>query len=239
MSSTEQGETTGGTDGRTDHVVIVGCGRVGAGLARRLATEGMTVAIIDKRKESFRRLPAGLDVQRVVGIGFDRDVLRDAGIERASSLAAVTNGDNSNIVIARVARERFQVPRVVARIYDPRRAAVYERLGIPTVATVERTIEHVLRRMMPDAGGVAWVDPSARVALVERDLPAAMAGRPLHELEEAGVSRVMTVRRLGVALLPSPDLIGQEGDVVHIAVASDHLDHLDRRLAGSDHGRTH
>ncbi len=154
-------------DERTNHVVIVGCGRVGSGLARRLTSEGHTVAVIDKRKEAFRRIPIDVDVQRLVGIGFDRELLHEAGITRASALAAVTNGDNSNIVIARVASERFEVPRVVARIYDPRRAAIYERLGIPTVATVDQTIEQALLRILPAASGVGWIDPSARHVLVD------------------------------------------------------------------------
>jgi trk system potassium uptake protein TrkA len=224
---------------RANHVVIVGCGRVGAGLSRRLVAAGNTVAIIDKRKEAFRRLPPDLDVQQLAGIGFDRGLLREAGIERAMSLAAVTNGDNSNIVIARVARERFEVPNVVARIYDPRRAAIYERLGIPTVATVERTIEHVLRRVAPAAGDVAWIDPSARIVLVERDVSAPFIGHPLRDLETSGVARIVSVRRLGVALLPSPDLIAQEGDVVHLAIASDHLDEVERRLAGAEQRKGH
>jgi trk system potassium uptake protein TrkA len=224
---------------RSKHVVIVGCGRVGSGLARRLTGEGYTVAIIDKRKDAFRRLPPDTDAQRLVGVGFDRDVLVDAGIERASAVAAVTNGDNSNIVIARVARERFEVPRVVARIYDPRRAAIYERLGIPTVATVQRTIEHALRRILPDTEGVAWIDPSARVVLLERELPRDAAGMRFAELEEPGTSHVVSVRRLGVALLPSEGLIAQEGDVVHFAVGADHIEAFDKRLAMLHHGKAH
>jgi trk system potassium uptake protein TrkA len=224
---------------RAKHVVIVGCGRVGAGLARRLTAASYSVAIIDKRKEAFRRIPSDVDAHQLVGVGFDRDLLDEAGIERAAALAAVTNGDNSNIVIARVARERFEVPRVVARIYDPRRAAIYERLGIPTVATVERTIEHALRRILPDTEGVAWVDPSARIVLLERELPRDAAGLAFADLEESGVAHVVSVRRLGVALLPSDGLIAQEGDVVHFAVGTDHIDEFDRRLATIHHGKAH
>ena len=128
------------------HVVIVGCGRVGSALANNLSSAGHTVAIIDKRSEAFARLGSGFTGQAIAGIGFDRDRLLEAGIERAGALAAVTSGDNSNIMIARVARETFGVERVVARIYDPRRAAIYQRLGIPTVATVAWTSERVLRR---------------------------------------------------------------------------------------------
>jgi trk system potassium uptake protein TrkA len=226
-------------DQRTNHVVIVGCGRVGSGLAARLTTAGHSVAIIDKRKEAFRRLRGDIEVQRLVGIGFDREMLLEAGVERASALASVTNGDNSNIVIARVARERFDVPRVVARIYDPRRAAIYERLGIPTVATVDQTIEHALRRILPVASGVTWVDPSARIVLLERELPLWMAGAALASFEEPGVSRLVSVRRLGVALLPSEDLIGQEGDIVHVAVSSDRVDAFEHRLLTGSERKVH
>ena len=129
------------------HVVIVGCGRVGSALARSLTEGGHTVAIIDKRPEAFGRLPHDFSGQIINGIGFDRDRLIEAGIEEAASLAAVTNGDNSNILIARVARETFGIENVVARIYDPRRAAIYQRLGIATVATVAWTTERVMRRI--------------------------------------------------------------------------------------------
>src|SRR5262249_47115629 len=115
-------------------VVVVGCGRVGSELAGTLEKSGHTVAVIDKNPNAFRRLPPGSAGQRVVGFGFDRDNLVEAGIERAGAVAAVTNGDNSNILVARIARETFGIGRVVARIYDPRRAVIYQSLGIPTVA---------------------------------------------------------------------------------------------------------
>lgn len=212
------------------HVIVVGCGRVGSGLAGMLEEQGHSVAIIDKRATAFRRLPDGFRGRRVVGIGFDRARLREAGIEQCDALAAVTNGDNSNIVVARVAREAFGVPRVVARIYDARRAAIYERLGIPTVATVQWSTERVLRRILPDTAGVEWIDPSARVCLVERMLPTAWAGRPVDDVELPGLARVTGVSRLGEAMLPSPGLIAQEGDVLWVAVSGDAIDEVDRHL---------
>src|SRR5689334_14491060 len=201
------------------HIVIVGCGRVGSGLAATLELEGHSVAVVDRQAEAFRRLPDGFAGLQVVGVGFDREVLREAGIERAEALAAVTNGDNSNIVVARVAREAFSIERVVARIYDPRRAAIYERLGIPTVATVQWTTERVLRRIVPDAHAVEWVDPSAKICMVERTIPSAWAGRRLGELELPGVARLVGVGRLGEASLPDPDQAAQDGDVIWMSVA--------------------
>jgi trk system potassium uptake protein TrkA len=214
------------------HVVIVGCGRVGSALANNLSSAGHTVAIIDKRSEAFARLGPGFTGQAIAGIGFDRDRLLEAGIERAGALAAVTSGDNSNIMIARVARETFGVERVVARIYDPRRAAIYQRLGIPTVATVAWTSERVLRRILPDEPAVEWVDPSANVMLIERVVPGTWAGHPLHDLESPGQVRVMAVSRLGVTTVPADDLVVQEGDVVYLAVAGDAMTSVDGRLAG-------
>lgn len=215
------------------HVVVVGCGRVGSGLAATLVGQGHTVAVIDRKATAFRRLPEGFTGDTIVGVGFDRTRLIAAGIERADALAAVTNGDNSNILIARTAREFFNVERVVARIYDQRRAAIYERLGISTVATVGWAIERVLRRIEPESTGVEWVDPSAKVCLVERVVPASWAGHPLVGIEVDGVARVVALTRLGVAQLISPALLAQEGDVVFVAAAGDRIDELDRRLASA------
>lgn len=214
------------------HVVVVGCGRVGSGLAATLESEGHSVAVIDKQARAFRRLPAEFTGQKIVGIGFDRERLKEARIEEAGALAAVTNGDNSNIVVARVAREAFQVERVVARIYDSRRAAIYERLGIPTVKTVEWATQRVLRRIMPDDHAVEWVDPSAKVCMVERTVPGQWAGRRLLDLDLGGVCRVNAVARLGEAMLPDPGHVCQEGDVVWMTVAGDQMEAFEEHLTG-------
>lgn len=212
------------------HVVVVGCGRVGAGLAAAIEGEGHTVAVVDRRPEAFTRLPDGFGGRTVIGVGFDRDRLRAAGIEEAGALAAVTNGDNSNILIARVARETFGLDRVVARIYDPRRAAIYERLGIPTIATVRWATERVLQRILPDRDTVEWSDASARVVLVERIVPPRWAGTPALALDAEGTTRVVAVTRLGTARVPAPGLLLQDGDTVHVTLAADAVGALDRRL---------
>jgi trk system potassium uptake protein TrkA len=218
------------------HFVVVGCGRVGSALARTLTESGQTVSVIDKRPEAFSRLPSDFTGKAISGIGFDRDRLVEAGIEDAFALAAVTNGDNSNILIARVARETFGLDNVVARIYDPRRAAIYQRLGIATVATVAWTTERVLRRILPGQPAVEWIDPSARVSLVERAIGPGWAGHLVSELEETGQIRVAAVGRLGVAQLPRPDLVIQDGDVFYVSVAGDAMELLDKRLAGPPKG---
>jgi trk system potassium uptake protein TrkA len=205
------------------HVVVVGCGRVGSSLALELVQAGHSVAVIDRNPDSFRRLTSGPSGEAfggttVQGVGFDRDRLVEAGIERADAVAAVTSGDNSNILVARVARETFQVRRVVARIYDPRRAAIYERLGIATVASVAWATERVLRRILPDADGVEWIDPSANVTVLERTVPAALAGRTIASVEQqVADTRVIALSRNGAAEVPRPDAVLQDGDVVFVA----------------------
>jgi trk system potassium uptake protein TrkA len=218
------------------HVVIVGCGRVGSGLAISLSEEGHTVAVLDKSARAFRRLK-GWDGPCIVGSGFDRDDLEKAGALHADALAAVTSGDNTNILTARIARETYDIPNVVARIYDPRRAEVYQRLGIPTVATVTWTIDQVRRRLLPDLDVDDWSDPSGRLALVERTLPDSWAGRSLSDLEEPGRLSLVAVTRAGVPRLDARDLVGQEGDVLHLAVLDDARRHLDATLAPPGHGR--
>jgi trk system potassium uptake protein TrkA len=204
---------------------------VGSGLAQAVEAAGHTVAIIDRKESAFRRLGPEFAGKRIVGVGFDRDRLDEAGIKDAIAVASVTNGDNSNIMIARVAKETYGIDRVVARIYDPRRAAIYERLGIPTVATVQWTIERVLRRILPDAPAVEWIDPSARVCLVERLVPPAWAGRKVEELEVSGQAHVVALTRLGVGQLTRPDLVIQDGDVVYVAINGDYIDAFDTHLA--------
>jgi trk system potassium uptake protein len=221
------------------HVVVVGCGRVGSGLAGALVGAGHTVAVIDRRPSAFERLPAGFPGKLVTGIGFDRSVLREAGIEEAGALAAVTNGDNSNIVTARVAREHFGVEQVVARIYDPRRAAIYERLGIPTVATVAWTVDRVLRRILPAEPGVQWTDPSGQLSLVERTLPPAWSGRVLDDVESALGIRITVLTRLGQARIPATDLVVQDGDLVHVVAGADDIARVDAALAAGPKGTGH
>ena len=212
------------------HVVVVGSGRVGSELAGQLEKGGHTVAVIDKNATAFRRLPSSFTGQRVVGFGFDRDHLIEAGIERAGAVAAVTNGDNSNILVARIARETFGIEHVVARIYDPRRAVIYQRLGIPTVATVSWTTDQVLRRLIPGDQPHDWIDPSAKVCLVEQPLPAAWGGKKLAQLNEPGRFWLTAVTRFGTAEVVSTDLVGQEGDVLFFVADVGCLDALRQRI---------
>jgi trk system potassium uptake protein TrkA len=202
------------------HVIVVGCGRVGSGLAISLTAEGHTVAIIDRNARAFRRLKEW-EGQRITGSGFDRDDLEKAGAVGADALAAVTSGDNTNIMTARIARETYLIPNVVARIYDPRRAEIYQRLGIPTVATVTWTIDQVHRRLVPDMMTGEWSDATGRLSLVDRSLPGRWAGRKLSELEEPADIRLVAVTRAGEPRLDAGELVGQEGDILHVAITSE------------------
>jgi len=214
------------------HIVVVGCGRVGSGLGIGLVEAGHTVAIIDRNPKAFRRLPTDWPGTAIVGSGFDRSDLDRAQAKDAMSLAAVTSGDNTNILTARIARETYEIPNVVARIYDPRRAQIYLRLGIPTVATVSWTIDQVRRRLLPGEVESEWSDPTGTLSLVERSLPERWAGKRLADLSVPGDVTVVAVTRAGVARLDFGDLVGQEGDVVHLMVSDTALDRFNARLVG-------
>ncbi len=218
------------------HVVVIGCGRVGSELAGALEQGGHSVAVVDKNARAFRRLPSGFSGAQVVGFGFDRDHLALAGIDKAGAFASVTNGDNSNILCARIARETYGIERVVARIYDPRRALIYQRLGIPTVATVAWTTDQVLRRLLPAEASHDWVDPTGRIGLVERPITAAAVGRKLAGLNRPGQFWLTAVTRFGKAQIVTPDLVGQEGDVLVFVSDISALSELQAHLeAGGDH----
>ncbi|MEO7125976.1 MAG: TrkA family potassium uptake protein [Nakamurella sp.] len=213
------------------HIVIMGCGRVGSLLARQLCDTGHSVAVIDREVEAFRRLGPEFRGAQIQGLGFDRDTLIKARIAEAHAFAAVSSGDNSNIIAARVAREQFGVGIVVARIYDPKRAAVYERLGIPTVATVPWTADRLLREIIPEGLISEWRDPTGKAAIAAVPYHRGWIGRPLAELEQECQVRIAFVVRFGEALLPTDTTVVQDGDVVYAAVLSTHLMELPDRAS--------
>jgi trk system potassium uptake protein len=221
------------------HVVIMGCGRVGTTVAGSLEAAGHSVAIVDQDAAAFSRLPKGFAGKQVVGVGFDRDVLMEAGIEQASAFAAVSSGDNSNIIAARVARETFGVENVVARIYDPRRAEVYTRLGIPTVATVRWTADSMLRRLLQDAAFSEWTDPTGHIALCDVTFNIAWVGHSVGAIQDAAEgTRVAFITRYGEAMLPTRDTALQDGDLLHLLIVRDDLERIEAVLAAApvEHG---
>ena len=213
------------------HVVIMGCGRVGSALARSLEGLDHSVAVVDRDASAFRRLSADFTGRLVTGIGFDRDTLLEAGIDRAHAFAAVSSGDNSNIIAARVARETFGIDNVVARIYDARRAAVYQKLGIPTVATVRWTADQVIRRLLPEGVETEWRDPSGRIVLAEVAVGPGWVGHRVTRLEQTADVRVALLTRLGDGMLPGPDTVVQEGDLVHAVLPAERMDEVSALLA--------
>jgi trk system potassium uptake protein TrkA len=213
--------------------VIMGCGRVGSSLATELEAAGHSVAIIDQSREAFRRLGPDFKGRTVSGVGFDRDTLLEAGIETADAFAAVRNGDNSNILAARVARETYGVANVVARIYDPGRAEIYQRLGIPTVATVIWATDQILRRLVPEGSRSEWRDASGAVQLCEMHPHKDWFGMAITELEVATGARVAFITRLGEGLIPDAHSVLQEGDLLHVTVRDSELNKVEQIFARS------
>jgi trk system potassium uptake protein len=216
------------------HIVIMGCGRVGSTLAHILEDRGNTVAVIDRDPEAFRRLRPSFKGDRVTGIGFDRDVLARAGIERADGFAAVSSGDNSNIIAARVARETFGVSQVAARIYDPRRAEVYERLGIPTVATVRWTADQMLRKLLPESAEPQWRDATGKIILTQVAVSQDWIGEPVKLVEASVATRIAYIDRLGEAIVPQPATVLQDGDVVHVIARESDMERVVASFAKRD-----
>ncbi len=211
----------------------MGCGRVGSSLAIDLEAAGHTVAIIDQNRESFRRLGPNFIGSAITGMGFDRDTLLEAGIEGASAFAAVSNGDNSNILAARVARETYGVPNVVARIYDPGRAEIYQRLGIPTVATVTWTSDQIMRRLIPEGSRSEWRDANGSVQLCEMHPHRDWFGVPISKIDQYTSARVAFITRLGKGLIPDEHTVLQEGDLIHLMVANSEVANTEAMLAQS------
>jgi trk system potassium uptake protein TrkA len=212
-------------------VIIMGCGRVGAELTVKLCEEGHDVAIIDKRRAAFDRIPPGFAAKTFVGLGFDRDILEDAGIKDADAFVAVSSGDNSNIVSARVALEHYHVPKVVARIYDPRRAEIYERLNIPTVATVRWGVKQIELMLFHDREEVRESLGGGDLVRLRVPVPAHLVGKPVSSLDIPGKLLVAGVSRGGSGFIPLDDSLMQSGDFLAVIMAKDGMELLDDRLA--------
>jgi trk system potassium uptake protein TrkA len=211
------------------HIVVVGCGRVGSELAMQLSDEGHSVVVIDKNRDALRRLTR-FNGKALVGSGFDRDILQEADANQADALAAVTSGDNTNILCARIARDNYAIKNVVARIYDPQRAHIYMKLGIPTVATSLWTTQQVKRWITPTDIEVEWTDGSATLHLVERIAPDSLAGHPISQLNTSEHIRVVGLVRGGVGRVNLDELFAQEGDILELLVTPQGLVELAEKL---------
>ena len=218
------------------HVVIMGCGRVGSTLAIELDDAGHEVVVVDQDPDSFRRLGADFGGSTVTGVGFDWDTMLEAGLERTDAFVAVSSGDNSNIVSARVARENFGVNTVVARIYDPRRAEIYQRLGIPTVATVRWTADRVLRRLLPGGVHEDYRDPSGQVVMAELPVAPSWIGQTYQRLEQECGIRIGYITRFGNGQLTTGSTVVQEGDIIHAMLTSEDADRAATAVARAPEG---
>ncbi len=207
-------------------VIVMGCGRVGATLATQLTAEGHDVRVVDHDPKSRRLLPTGFTGQFHVGNGYNRTVLTEAGIEHADAFVAVTSGDNSNIVAARVARETYRVPIVIARIYDPRRADIYRELGIPTVASVRWTVHQIHQMLLHRHLTPDLTFGNGETLLVRSQLPGYLTGRLLSELEVDGEIRIVEITRGGRSVLPGHGAVAEADDLVTFAVAARALGRL-------------
>lgn len=211
-------------------MIIIGCGRMGAGLAQALAQRGHKVTVVDNDPTAFEVLGPAFNGQIVAGIGFDRDVLLQAGIERADGLAAVTASDEANVVAARLARQVFRVPRVVARLYDPRKAEIYRRLGILTISTTTWGIQRIAQLLCFSDLDVV-VSLSSAVDLVQVNVPPLLVGRSAQALTVPGEIHLVAIDRAGKTLLPTPETAFQEGDLIYMAVLAESADRLKALLA--------
>jgi trk system potassium uptake protein TrkA len=212
-------------------VIIMGCGRVGILLTQELAKRGHDVTVIDKNPAAFDRLPPGFDAKKVVGLGFDRDVLEEAGIKEADAFLAVSSGDNSNIVSARVAREHYHVDKVIARIYDPTRADIYERLNIPTVSTTRWGVKQMILMLAHPGEEIKETLAAGDLFRMRIEVPPHMVGKPVSSLNSDGTILVAGVDRGGSGFIPVPASTFQEGDYIALVVHKDALSQLDEALA--------
>jgi len=207
------------------HIVVVGCGRVGSGLAMQLSDEGHSVVVIDKNRDAFRRL-IHFNGRTIHGSGFDRDVLAKAEAGQADALAAVTRGDNTNILCARIGRDNYGIKNIVARIYDPQRAGIYMKLGIPTVATSLWTTQQVKKWIIPDDDTVEWTDGTATLQLVERVVPDHLAGKELSHFSFGTHVRLVGLIRGGRGRVDLDGLFAQEDDVLEFIVTEEGFNDL-------------
>lgn len=199
-------------------IVVIGCGRLGAGLAEALSRRNIAVSLVDRDAAAFERLDSSFKGETVTGGGFDREVLLRAGIESADALAAVTASDEVNVVAARVARVIFRVPRVAARLYDPRKAEVYLRLGISTISHVDWGVSRIIELLCYSRLESIKSLGSGEVDIVEVEVPQLLVGRTVHDLTLHGEIHVVAITRRGKTVLPALGTEFRQGDLVHLAV---------------------
>lgn len=207
-------------------IIIIGCGRMGSGLAQALQLRGHAVSVVDRDPASFERLGPTFRGRTIVGIGFDRQALVEAGIERADALAAVMPSDEANVIAARLASAFFAVPRVVVRLYDPRKAEIYNRLGLQTISPISWGVTRAADMLCYSQLDTVLSLGGGGVDLVQVECPTLLAGRTVQSITVPASIHVVAIGRGGKTFLPTLGTVFQEGDMLHIAVtpaASDRL----------------
>ncbi len=198
--------------------IVIGCGRIGATLARTLALRGHTVTVMDRDPEAFERLGTAFKGRTVVGVAFDRDALLEAGIERTDGVALTTASDEANITAGRLAMQIFRVPRVVARVYDPRKAEIYRRLGLRTVSLVTWGVNRIADLLCYSDLDVVYSAGGGQVDVVVVEASPLLVGRTVRDLTVSGELVVIAITRGGDTFLPTLGAVFQEGDELHLAV---------------------
>lgn len=199
-------------------MIIVGCGRLGCDLALALVQEGHSVAVVDNDESAFEKLGTRFSGRRITGVGFDQDVLLQAGIESADGLAAVTASDNANIITGRIAKNIYCVPQVVARLYEPHRAEVYRRLGLQTISPTSWGANRIMQILTHSRLDPVLELGSGEVSLVEIEIGPKLDGRKVQDLNISTEIKVMAITRNGRAFIPSATNNFILGDRVLIAV---------------------
>lgn len=212
-------------------ILIIGCGRLGAGLARTLVGRDHSVTVVDRDPLAFGLLGDRFAGQTVLGVGFDRDVLLQAGIDRADGVAAVTASDEANVVASRIARDIFRVPKVVARLYDGRKAEIYRRLGIQTIAPTVWGVSRIADLLVSSPLDTVYSIGTGEVDLVLVEVPSLLVGRTVRDLSVIGEVQVVTITRDNKTFLPTLGTLFREGDFLHLAVLTTSAGHL-RELLG-------
>lgn len=212
--------------------VIIGCGRTGAALATRFDAEGDEVTVIDPDDTAQRRLPTGFRGRFLAGNGITPAVMQAAGIAQADAVVALTPNDSANIVAARVARDSYRVPRIIARLHDPVHAEVYRQLGIVTVASVPTTVNRIFQLLHHQALEPQQTFGNGETLLVRSGVPVYLAGRPVGEFDVPGEIRVVELSRGGHSTIPESSTTLLSGDVLSFVVASGSLGRLRGFLGG-------
>ena len=208
-------------------IIVMGCGRIGSQVSQLLAENGHDVTVIDHDANADGRLGPSFKGVIIKGLGFDRDILIKAGIEKVDAFVAASQSDNANIVAARIVRNIFHVPRVVARLYDPRRAAIYQRLGLTTISSTNWGAVRICQVLTHTEIDVWDTFGRGEVSLVRIDTPPLLVGRNVMNLNVPGEVMVVSITRNDEAFIPASGTEFQEGDLIYLAVLSSSMERLE------------